>query len=131
MSYDIHFMKLRRPVARVNDIEEGNVDPIDTVAATRVRLDALFPDGVEWFDDRNGRTRAIEWARWSLLQTKDGASVIWVTLETSYRIPSEERYELAQRVADATGWTAIDLQGGAKREMIVPCATAVGRSCTD
>lgn len=123
-------MKLHRPVASSKEIKEGDFGPIDTVEAIRARLDAVLPGGIEWFSERWGGTREIPWAQWTLLLTDDKASVIWVTLKTSYSVPSDERYMLAERVADATGWTAIDLQRGATRRAIVPRAMAPDRSCT-
>lgn len=132
VSYDIHFMKLRRSVASSMEIRGDDFGPIDTVEAVRARLDAIFPGGIKWLDATEGRMIAIEWARWSLLPTKgDESSIVWVTLETSYRVSSDERYALAQQVADATGWTAIDDQGGAKRRVIAPRIMAADRSGTE
>lgn len=125
MSYDLRFFQLRRPVARMSDIQTGDIEPIGTLTAVRARLDALFPGGMTWSDEEHGMSRDLPWVEWRLGSMKDGTHVTMVTLSTSFRMSDEEREALVQRVADETGWTALDLQRGAKREMIVPRATAI------
>lgn len=125
MSYDIRFLQLRQPIASMSDIKMDDIEPIsDTVAAVRARLDALFPGGVTWSDETHGTPRDIPWVEWQFSPLEDETHVTMVTLSTSFRMSDEEREALVQRVADETGWTALDLQRGAKRDVIAPRATA-------
>lgn len=131
MSYDIRFFNIRRPVEHPETLKDEDFGPFGPVEVVRARLEAIFPGGgVRWIDETWGKTCEIPWAEWDLLVSDDKASVRMVTLRTSGRVSSEERYALAERVADGTGWTALDLQGGAKRKVIAPRVKAGGRSCT-